>query len=118
MKNNFAAILAVESFLLENSLVINGVTYLRDFHAAEMYDISLHKLHKLVMKNPARFPPDFVIKIPNDGYAFTYSGLMMLAALVKSKRADQISIQLIEYTVNAINKCGISVFELLSKELK
>lgn len=115
MENNFTTILAVESFLQENSLVINDVTYLRDFHAAEMYNISLHTLHKLVMKNSARFPPDFVIKMPDNGYAFTYAGLMMLAGLVQSKRADQVSIQLIEYTVSVINKCGFSVFDLLAK---
>ena len=116
MKNNITTILAIEGFLQENSLVIDDITYLRDFHAAEMYDISRNVLHKLVKNNPERFPPDFVIRMPNNGNAFTYAGLMMLAGLVQNKRADQISIQLIEYIVSVINKCGFSVFDLLVKD--
>ena len=119
MENDFTTILAIEKYLEENCINIKGENYLKDIDAANMYDIDIKILHHYVSKNPKRFPSDFMIKLPDNSFAFTYAGLMMLGGLAKTKRAIKANIQLIEFVVkNMKSATGMSVFELLAKEIK
>lgn len=116
MKDEFTTILAIDSFLEANQKIINGQKCLKDTDAARMYGVGLKTIHRKVKQNPKRFPSDFIIKLPENQYAFTYPGLMMLGGMIKSRIAARASVQLIEFVAKNMEQAtGKSVFDLLAE---
>jgi hypothetical protein len=87
-----------------------------DFDLAEMYGVDTRSLKQAVKRNIKRFPPVFMfelsiheweslisqIVIPNRGgnrflpYAFTEQGVAMLSSVLRSDKAIEIYIQLLD----------------------
>lgn len=87
-----------------------------DFDAAELYEVELKDLVKAVVNNPQRFPGDFMFRLTPDEclilkgqfapgtwpveavspLAFTEGGLCMLSGVLKSKKAVEVGIKIIE----------------------
>ncbi|WP_407441941.1 ORF6N domain-containing protein, partial [Fibrobacter sp.] len=99
-------------------LTIRGVQVMLDRDLAELYDVPTGALNQAVKRNAKRFPERFVfqlserefanwksqIVISNSErmglrkrpYAFTEHGITMLAALLKSERAIEISVRIVD----------------------
>ena len=99
-------------------LTIRGVQVMLDRDLAELYDVPTGALNQAVKRNAKRFPERFVFQL-NDKefanwksqivisnsermglrkrpYAFTEHGITMLAALLKSERAIEISVRIVD----------------------
>lgn len=123
MNKEITTFLAVEAFIQERTRKIRGENVLTDEDIASLYESSIADIHKIVARNKQRFPPDFMFHLDEEEkkaisltrkkvYAFTFSGILMLGAKLKSSRAIKTNIQMIELFVG---KMPGKVFELLSK---
>ena len=101
--------------------VIRGQKVMLDSDLAELYQVLTKNLNKAVQRNPDRFPEDFMFQLTdeeakslrfqigtsNEGrggrrylpYVFTEQGVAMLATVLNSKRAVQMSITIIRVFV-------------------
>ena len=99
-------------------LAIRGVQVLLDRDLAELYDVPTGALNQAVKRNAKRFPERFVFQLSEKEfanwksqivisnsermglrkrpYAFTEHGITMLAALLKSERAVEISVRIVD----------------------
>jgi hypothetical protein len=99
---------------IEGSILsIRGERVMLDADLAVLYGVTTKALNQAVKRNPGRFPADFVFQLtadeklevvtncdhlgnlrfsPNLPYAFTEHGAVMLAALLKSERAVEVSV--------------------------
>jgi hypothetical protein len=116
MNKNFSTILAIETFLQENVITINDKEYYKDTAVAELYNVKISKLHKIVKSQPTRFPPEFIMILPDGSKVFSYGGILAFGGLLKSKKAICFQIKLIEFYVDKLHELtGISIFDLLAK---
>lgn len=116
MKNNLS-IIPVE--IIENKIyVIRGVKIIFDFDIAKLYQVKTKVLVQAVKRNKERFPEDFMFQLKKEEidqmnrsqfvtgsqkhrdpkskpYAFTEQGVAMLASVLKSKRAVEVSIAIV-----------------------
>ena len=97
-------------------LLIRGCKVILDVDLAELYGVSTKALNQAVKRNKARFPEDFMFCLskqekeevvtncdhleklkfsPYLPYAFTEHGALMLANVLNSKRAAEVSILII-----------------------
>jgi phage regulator Rha-like protein len=117
---------ASKGFMIPDQLVMNKIYFIRgqkvmlDRDLAELYDIKPIRLREQVKRNISRFPENFMFQlserevnamvsqnaIPSRKhlggylpYAFTEHGILMLANVLRSERAIQVSIQIIEIFV-------------------
>ena len=109
--------------IIENRIfMIRGHKAMLDFHLAELYGVPTKSLNLAIKRNVKRFPVDFMFQLtkeefgqlkeilrfqfetsksdPRGGrryppYAFTEHGVAMLAAVLRSERAIQVSIAII-----------------------
>jgi len=105
--------------LIKNKIhTIRGVQVMLDSDLAELYDVPVKRLNEQVRRNSERFPEHFMFQLsvneysslrshfatlnPNRGqhrkyipFAFTESGVAMLSAVLKSKKAIEVSIKII-----------------------
>ena len=105
--------------LIKNKIhKIRGVQVMFDSDLAELYDVPVKRLNEQVRRNSERFPEHFMFQLsvneysslrshfatlnPNRGqhrkyipFAFTESGVAMLSAVLKSKKAIEVSIKII-----------------------
>jgi len=109
---------------IENSiLVISGVPVLLDSEVAEFYGVETKRINEAVSNNPDKFPPGYIIELDKNQWevlrskistlnvdgengrgkhtkylpkAFTEKGLYMLATILKSKRATETTLAIIE----------------------
>lgn len=114
-----------------------------DKDLAELYGVNPRRLREQVKRNKARFPAHFMFRLkknevmgmvsqnatPSLGvfggsmpYAFTEQGLLMLAAVLKSKTAIEISMRVIEIFVKmreilSANKEILVKLDLLEKKI-
>ena len=99
-------------------LAIRGVQVMLDRDLAELYDVPTGALNQAVKRNAKRFPERFVFQLSEKEfvnwksqivisnsermglrkrpYAFTEHGITMLAALLKSERAIEISVRIVD----------------------
>ena len=99
-------------------LTIRGVQVMLDRDLAELYDVPTGALNQAVKRNAKRFPERFVFQLSEKEfanwksqivisnsermglrkrpYAFTEHGITMLAALLKSERAIEISVRIVD----------------------
>ncbi len=117
----------IESSVLE----IQGVPAILDSDVAAFYEVETKRINEAVRNNPEKFPPGYVIpleseewdnlkskfstsswggknKLPN---AFTEKGLYMLATILKSSRATQTTLAIIE-TFTKMRQLGRNVKSL------
>ena len=118
--------MASKALMIPDELVINKIYFIReqkvmlDRDLAELYDIKPIRLREQVKRNISRFPENFMFQlnekevnamvsqnaIPSRKhlggylpYAYTEHGVLMLANVLRSERAIQVSIQIIEIFV-------------------
>lgn len=114
-----------ETFL-SDEMLINKIYYIRghkvmlDRDLAELYDVKPIRLREQVKRNLERFPENFMYQLNDEEveimvsqnaipskmhlggyspYVFTEHGVLMLANVLRSERAIQVSIRLIEIFV-------------------
>jgi phage regulator Rha-like protein len=94
---------------------IRGHKVMLDRDLAELYEVNTKRLNEAVKRNEKRFPPDFMFQLTTKEweilrsqiatsswggtrylpYAFTEHGVSMLSNVLQSKRAVDVSIQII-----------------------
>lgn len=124
---NHSLLISIDSILEEKMLTIRNEKVLLDTDIANLFQITTPQLHRKVRENIERFPKQFMFKISAEElrkisplalpkrrniYAFTWGGIMMAAGQIRSKRANEISVQLVRHYGKGIN------FELLQKNFK
>lgn len=107
---------AVES-ISERIVVLRGQRVMLDSDLARLYGVSTSRLNEQVRRNVARFPPDFLLRITADEWqgtlsqiattlqrsrrrdrpplAFTEHGCLMLANVLRSGRAVEVSVLIV-----------------------
>lgn len=112
-----------EGLILSDEIVLSKIYYVRghkimlDKDLAEMYNVQPIRLREQVKRNADRFPDKFMFQLTDaevDGmvsqiaipsrqhlggylpYAFTEHGVLMLASILRSKIAMQVSVRIIE----------------------
>jgi hypothetical protein len=115
-----------EQPLISDNLFINKVYIMRnqsvmlDFDIAELYEVPQETLKNTVAKNLQRFPPDFRFQLTKNEWeflkgkidpsiwatqkslphAYTAAGLLMCSGILKTDRAVQVSIYIINTIFN------------------
>ena len=97
---------------------IRGQRVMLDFDLAELYGVTTGNLNKAVKRNIARFPERFMFQLTSDEflrfqngisswggtrkmpYAFTEQGVAMLSGVLKSPRAIEVSINIMDAFVH------------------
>lgn len=95
---------------------LRGIKIMLDFDLAELYDVETKSLNLSVKRNIERFPKDFMFQLTKTEweslrlqigtskgrggtrylpYAFTEQGVSMLSAILKSKKAIDVSVAII-----------------------
>jgi hypothetical protein len=122
---------------------IRGVKVILDVDLAEFYGVSVKRLNEQIKRNAERFPIDFMFQLTKDEldnlrsqfatsswggrrylpYAFTEHGTAMLASVLKSKRATEMSIFIVRTFIKireilASNKDLAHQIEELQREQK
>lgn len=119
MKGNNATIIADE-IILSKIYLIRGQKVMLDRDLAELYDVETKRLNEQVKRNMARFPEHFMFQLTSEEfetlrsqnatlsgrshatylpYAFTEHGVLMLSNVLKSGRAIEMSIKIIDVFV-------------------
>ena len=111
--------------IVENKIYeIRGQKVMLDFDLAEMYEIETKYLKQMVRRNIERFPADFMFQLSNEEvnyleislrlqiatsnkggnryapFAFTEQGVAMLSGVLKSPRAIEVSINIMDAFVH------------------
>ena len=115
-KNNFVKF--DENVLKDRIYSIRGFQVMLDSDLAELYGVETKRLNEAVKRNKERFPDNFCFQLENNEYdslrsqiatlkkkrgqhrkymplAFTEHGVVMLSAVIKSERAIEINIKVV-----------------------
>ena len=129
VKNNMTILQTIENCIVE----IQGVPAILDSDVAALYEVETKRVNEAVNNNPDKFPSGYVLSLTNEEWnglkskfstsikggktkrpnAFTEQGLYMLATILKSSRATQTTLAIIE-TFTKMRRLGRSVRELAS----
>ncbi len=102
--------------VLDSIIEINGRLVIIDSNAAKLYGVETRTVNQAVKRNANRFPADYRFKLTEEEarnlksqnvtsnwggtrkipYAFTEKGLYMLATILKSKTATEVTFAIIE----------------------
>ncbi len=111
----------ISSFLVSDEIILNTIHLIRgrrimfDFDLANLYEVETKQLKRAVRRNQVRFPDDFMFELSKKEVenlrcqigtsswggsryppmAFPEFGVVMLASVLRSKRAIQINIQIV-----------------------
>lgn len=117
-------------------LLIRGLRVIIDADLAELYGVSTKALNQAVKRNPKRFPINFMITLSRQEkhevvtkcdhlsrlrfskthpYAFTEHGALMAATVLKSERAEEMSVFIVQAFVKLREM--LSTHRLLSVKL-
>jgi hypothetical protein len=91
-------LIAVDAFIADHKVIINYQEVVFEKHLAQLFEISIEEIKKIVKKESKRFPDDFLLRV-DDKLAFTVAGIFMLAGQVNTARGIEISMQMIEFIV-------------------
>jgi hypothetical protein len=100
----------------EKIISIRGISVILDSDVAELYGVETKRVNEALKNNPDKFPDTYIISLDNDEWenlkskfstsswggknklpnAFTEKGLYMLATILKSSRATQTTIAIVE----------------------
>lgn len=112
-----APLVSIDS-IANRILVVRGLRVMLDADLAQLYRVSTKRLNEQVKRNRQRFPPDFMLRLsaPEAAalnrsqfatgsarhrdprarpYAFTEHGCLMLANVLRSRRAAQVSVLIV-----------------------
>ena len=82
--------------LLERkALRVGGKKVVADVDLAKIYGVSSRTVRSTIKRHKARFPSDFTVRLKDGACALTEEGILMLSAVLKSRRAAEINIELI-----------------------
>ena len=116
----------MENEILSNEIVSNKIYFIRntkvmlDTDLAELYQVETKRINEQIKRNRTRFPENFMFQLTEIEYenlksqfatsrwggsrklpyAFTEHGILQLANVLKSERATQMSIKIIEVFVS------------------
>lgn len=116
---------------------VRGQKVMLDFDLAELYDVETKRLNEAVRRNMERFPQRFMFRlsvkewqnmrsqiatasqqhkrnIALTPYAFTEHGVTMLASVLRSKKAIQMNIAIVEAFI-ALKQFALTYKELAEK---
>ena len=117
---------------IEDSIIeIRGVPAILDSDVAALYEVETKHVNQAVSNNPDKFPLGYVLQLTDEEWgglkskfltsikggkikrpkAFTEQGLYMLATILKSPKATQTTLAIIE-TFTKMRRLGRSVREL------
>jgi hypothetical protein len=109
-----------EEVIISKIYLIRGMKVMLDRDLAELYEVKPIRLREQVKRNLQRFPANFMFRLTEEEtdfvvsqnaipskqqlgghlpFAFTEHGMLMLANVLKSERAMQMSIRIIEIFV-------------------
>jgi len=135
MKNNDTESLIPEERVAQCIIILRGEKVILDFHLAAFYQVDNKNLKQAVRRNLERFPEDFMFKLSNQEisllvsqnvipskshlggskpFAFTESGVAMLASILKSPMAISTSIGIIR-TFTQLRKMSLNYEELKAR---
>jgi hypothetical protein len=135
MTENTSHAIIPEEVIINKIFIIRGQKMMLDKDLAEMYGVKPIRLREQVKRNRERFPENFMIQLTEKEvdvmlsqnaipsrkqlggslpYAFTEHGVLMLANVLKSDRALQTSIHIIEIFVK-LREMAISHKDILLK---
>ena len=121
--------------IIEDSIIeIRGVPAILDCDVAALYEVETRELAQAVKNNPDKFPVGYILELskqeknevikifdnpkvkfsPTLPKAFTEQGLYMLATILKSPRATQTTLAIIE-TFTKMRRLGRSIKELTAE---
>ena len=135
--------------IVADEVVMSKIYYLReqkvmlDRDLAELYGVQSIRLREQVKRNTGRFPSNFMFQLTDEEvetmvsqnaipsrqhlggalpYAFTEHGVLMLASVLKSEKAMQVSIRVIEIFVKmremlSVHKDVLLQLEKMEKKL-
>lgn len=107
----------IETKEIENKiLIIRGEKILIDRDVADLYGVETKRINEVVKNNLDKFPKNYMFKLNKDEFenlrsfettskfnktrvlpkAFTEKGIYMLATLLRSKKATEVTFQIIE----------------------
>ena len=113
-------IIITEEHISDKIYLIRGVKVMLDRDLAIMYDVEVRRLRQQVKRNAERFPGHFMFQLTEEEvrfmvsqnvipsmqylggslpYVFSEHGILMLANVIKSQRAIEMSIKIIEVFV-------------------
>ena len=113
-------IMIPDELVMNKIYLIRGQKVMLDRDLAELYDVKPIRLREQVKRNNSRFPENFMFQLSEKEvnimvsqnaipsrkhlggylpYAFTEHGVLMLANILRSERAIQVSIRIIEIFV-------------------
>ncbi|MBR1907378.1 ORF6N domain-containing protein [bacterium] len=129
MKNKLIPIQVIESKIY----IIRNMKVMLDFDLAKLYEVETKRLNEAVKRNIERFPGDFMFQLTKDEwnnlrsqiatanpnvqkirsipFAFTEHGTLMLSNVLNSKKAINVSIQIIR-VFDKLKQFAISQNEL------
>jgi hypothetical protein len=114
------AVALAEETIIDKIYYIRGQKVMLDRDLAELYGVEPRRLREQVKRNEERFPANFIFQLTDDEvdsmvsqiaipskqhlgghlpYAFTEHGVLMLANVLRSKAAMQVSVRIIEIFV-------------------
>jgi hypothetical protein len=131
---NDPQLLPASSDITHRIFTIRGQKVIISIHLAELYQVEPRALMQAVQRNRSRFPSDFIFQLTQQEfanlksqivisssskhggartlpYAFTEHGALMAANVLKSKRAAQISVEIVRAFVH------LRRFALTNREL-
>jgi phage regulator Rha-like protein len=104
----------------EKIISIRGISVILDSDVAELYGVETREINQAIKNNPEKFPEGYILEIEKEQIekfrskfliakfsktrflptAFTEKGLYMLATILKSPRATQTTIAIVEAFAN------------------
>ena len=109
--------MVLEEVIISKIYSVRGQKVMFDSDLAELYGVETKRLKEQVKRNRERFPPHYMFELTKEEaedsrsqiatlkrggnikylpYAFTEHGVMMLSNVLKSKRAIEVSMQIID----------------------
>ncbi len=117
MNQENSQILITEKIILSKIYNVRGKQVMLSQDLAELYEVETKMLNQQVKRNIGKFPERYMFQLTQDEhdrlrsqnvtlkrgqhikylpYAFTEHGILMLSSVLRSKRADQINILIID----------------------
>ena len=113
MNRDLTLFLAIEKLVQDKMFLHQGMRVVKDVDLAEVFKVDVKELRIDVGKNMVRFPPDFMVRLNDEEYAFSEAGIIMLGGLLKSETAIRAHLQFIDYFVHLAHESGVSIFDLI-----
>jgi hypothetical protein len=114
--------------------IIRGMQVMIDSDLAELYGVETKRINEAVRNNPDKFPSDFCFELGNDEFeilrskfstakfsktrsipkVFTEQGVYMLATVLKSKTATDVTISIMR-TFTKIKNLSVPYFDIIKR---